>query len=185
MSRRRKSHPSDWVVVAVVVVLAWGVLFGNRLLIISGIAGVFTLIFGWIAFRNTVICDVKLPSRPGYCRRKVKGALFGCQNHRWEKVFAWMRYLGLGYAARKVLHSELPILRWQAGAEQIWPRTVAAVPHTATTIPALESVDTEPAQPGMPVPAVQGLSIYLGVLSSVAGLVSFGLGIIQIVKGSP
>lgn len=183
MSRRRKSHPSDWVIVAVLIVLAGGILYRNLLLIVAGTAGVVTLVLGWIALRNTVICDVKLPSRPGYCRRKVKGALFGCQSHRLEKVFAWMRYLGLGYVARKVLHSELPILRWQADEEQILPRTVAADPHTATTIPAHESVDTEPVQPGMPVPAVQGLSIYLGVLSSVTTVVSFALAIIQIIKG--
>jgi hypothetical protein len=142
----------------------------------------------WILFRNVVVCDVKRRSRPGFCERRVKGALFGCKDHYWEKVAAWSRCFGAGYPARK-MHVSLPILRWQAethSAPQSRRETStsgmamgadpAGAGNSATGDAPREAKDFTPSIP------MQATSFYITILSGAATIAGLALSIAQAVK---
>src|ERR1700733_363268 len=171
---RRKTRPSKVIVLTFLCLLLIGAVFRRWELILSGLGGLMTMFFGWLAFRNVVRCDVKKRSKPGYCTRPIKGALFGCGDHHWEKVLAWSRYIGMGYVAR-VLHTDLPILRWQDSAEQMRVRVTTSqlalqgIP-TASGATTSEAIATEARHE--PSARVQALNIYLGLASGVMTVIS-------------
>jgi hypothetical protein len=170
MARRRKTRISKWVVGIFLVVLTLGASTEHWQEILAGASGIMVMLFAWVAFRNVVYCDVNKSSKPGYCTRKVRGSLFGCDDHHWHKLIAWSRYLGTGYMAGK-MHITLPILRWQAGElllDRVAPR---AQGRSMGDIDAKEVYN--------PAPFVQALVIYITLLSGLATIAGFGLSIAQ------
>lgn len=166
---RRKSRPSAWIVLICILLIGGGIATETWQPSLIGFGALVTLFFGWIAFRNTVYCDVKRRTRAGYCEHRIKGALFGCGDHYWDKVLAWSRYLGAGYIARK-LHVELPTLRWQAGLPPRQPRVVMNSGVTSDT-------QKETQEQYTPSPFIQGVCIYAALVSSLATVAALGVSI--------
>ena len=111
---RKKAHPSRWLVGFLGFLVADGIYMRDWRPSLAGVGGIAVLICLWLAFRMTVKCDVKNHTKPGFCTRDHKGMLFGCQDHGWDKVFAWSRYLGVGYFLRWLNIEGFPIMRFQA-----------------------------------------------------------------------
>lgn len=175
---RRKAHPSAWVVVICLLFVALGAATRQWQEILTGATGILAMTFIWIAFRYVVYCDVNRKNKPGFCERRIKGALFGCNDHYWEKVIAWTRYLGTGYIAR-MMHITLPILRWQAGA---LPPPSLVPPSTVWELKVPSSVSETAENSYAPTPFVQAMSIYVGLFSGIATIAGFGLSIAGVVK---
>ena len=161
---RRKARPSKWIVGVLLVIIAYGIGSERWQPLLLGIGGITTMFFGWLAFRSVVICDVKNRTKAGFCPNPVRGALFGCGRHHWDKVLAWSRYLGTGVIAR-VLHAQLPLLRWQAGGEQPQPiPQTGRLSYSQPTPNNSAKTDSEYAPP----PFVQACNIYVGLVSGLA-----------------
>lgn len=185
---RRKRRPSSWLLLFFLVLIIVGIATGHWQPVLAGCSGAVAMVSSWILFKNVVICDVNRRSRPGFCTRPVKGALFGCGDHHWEKVAAWSRYLGAGYAAR-TMRITLPILRWQAGdalAPQatLQPGYPRARPGEATAemrqpAPAAHVKSEETYTPSI---AVQATNFYVTFFGGIATIAGLGLSIAQIVK---
>lgn len=182
---RKKRRPSKWILLLFIVLIFSGITTHHWEQILAGCSGVMAMVSAWILFRNVVRCDVKNRSKSGFCTHEIKGALFGCGEHHWDKVAAWSRYLGTGYIARLV-HVPLPYLRWQEGRvapPQIGPR-FAAPPREGTVRlkqPApTNSVKTE----GTYTPSIrtQAASFYVTFFSGLATIAGLGLSIAQVVK---
>lgn len=176
---RRKARPSRWIAGVFIVCIAYGIGAERWQPLLFGIGGVSTMFFGWLAFRGVVPCDVKNRSKPGFCTNPVKGALFGCGKHDWDKVLAWSRYLGLGVVAR-MLHIQLPILRWQAAGDQPRP----AMPR-AGRLSYRQPAPSNPANTDSeytPSPFVQACNIYVGLVSGLATIAGLGLSIAELLK---
>jgi hypothetical protein len=183
---RRKSRPSRWVIVICLGFIVAGTASHHWEELLTGVSGIIAMFFMWVAFRHVVRCDVKRKTKPGFCERQIKGALFGCNDHYWDKVLAWTRYLGAGYLAR-MLHITLPILRWQAGVAA--PPTPSSpsepAPRVAFASVSSSATRQEPArtqQVYSPSPAIQAISIYVALISVIATVAGLALSIIELAK---
>ena len=184
---RRKAHPGRWVLLACLGLVIAGAASRHWQEILTGVSGVTAMFFLWVAFSYVVRCDVKRRSKPGFCEREIRGVLFGCNDHYWDKALAWTRYLGLGRLAR-ILHIELPILRWQTGRHAPGsPSPIASQPIAQAAFASGGSATTgqgsvESNRTYSPSPALQALSLYIGLISGIASIVGLGLSIIPFVK---
>jgi hypothetical protein len=179
---RRKQHPSAWLLLFFLVLIVGGASTDRWREVMTGCSGVLVMFSTWMLFRNVVHCDVSNKSQPGFCGHRIKGALFGCNDHYWDKVIAWSRYLGTGYVAR-MMHIPLPILRWQADAVSA-PRTAAATTNPGATelghpSPEGSMKAKETYTPSIP---MQATNFYITVFSGVATIVGLGLSLAQAVK---
>lgn len=182
---RKKRRPSKWIFLFFTILIFTGTVTRHWEQILAGCSGITVMVSAWILFRNVVYCDVKNRSKAGFCTHQIKGALFGCGEHQWDKVAAWSRYLGTGYIAR-LIHVQLPYLRWQANRAA----PVQFGPHFATSSGAgtmnlkqpapAASVETQ----GTYSPSIrtQAASFYVTFVSGVATIAGLGLSIAQVVK---
>lgn len=185
---RKKRRPSSWLLLFFFILIIAGAAKDQWPPILAGCSGIVAMISFWVLFRNVVICDVNRRSRPGFCERQIKGAFFGCGDHHWEKVAAWSRYLGTGYIS-KMMHIDLPILRWQVGdvsvpQARLRPGHSGTRPGEATAemrqpAPAAGAKTEETYTPSI---AVQATNFYVTFFSGLATVAGLGLSIAQIVK---
>jgi hypothetical protein len=182
MARRRR-HPTAWIFLLFLVLAVAGAATDHWQELMAGCSGILVMFSAWILFRNVVYCDVKRKNQPGFCERRIKGSLFGCQDHYWEKVVAWTRYLVTGYIARRI-HVSLPTLRWQADPVQT-PKTWPLSPITANGTTEMRQPppgDAKKVEEYAPSIFMQATNFYVTFFRCVATIAGLGLSIEQVVK---
>ena len=179
MARRKKIRPSRWLAGLCLCLIGDGVYRDDWRPILAGIGGLSLMLSAWLAFRLTVPCDVKNRTKQGFCTHPTKGLLFGCQDHGWDKVLAWSRYLGTGHLARWLHLHDFPILRFQV-ARQPAPEMVSVAPDGAT-ITAPVSAQTKRLTSDE---SKQVALFYIAVISCVATVAGTAATIVEIVMSA-
>jgi hypothetical protein len=179
VARRKKIRPSRWLAGLCLFAIGAGLYRDDWRPILAGIGGLSLMLSAWLAFRVTVPCDVKNHTKPGFCTHPTRGLLFGCQDHGWEKVAAWSRYLGTGYLARRLHLHDFPILRFQA-TRQPAPEMAAVAPD-GLTIAAPVSVAPKRVTPDE---SKQVALFYIAVISCVATVAGTAATIVEIVMSA-
>jgi hypothetical protein len=180
--RRRKMRISPWLVLTAVALIIIGIASHQWAPALTGALGLVTLVLAWFAFQYRVSCDVKNATKPGFCNRSIRGALFGCGDHYWEKVWAWSRYLGTAQAARLV-HVDLPILRWQVTSHPEPPHPVTLPPADTEASFQMSSAPSAKIKEFSPPPALQALTLYVTLAGGLATIIGLIISIALIPKG--
>jgi hypothetical protein len=98
-----------------VVILILGIAGGGWQLALLGSSGLLALSMCWVAFKSRSRCRVRWDNG-NFCPHWGEGILLGCKRHRYRKLQAWLRYLGLGRIGA-LLGIDIPILPWQVGGQ--------------------------------------------------------------------
>jgi len=97
------------------VLLILGITGEEWQLALLGSSGLLALSMYWVAFKSRSKCRVRWDNG-NYCTYWGRGILLGCKKHRYKKLQAWLRYLGLGYVG-DLLGIDIPVLPWQASGQ--------------------------------------------------------------------